>query len=121
MPLQPLARRNSGLALATPASKSFSVPGLTSILGISVTILSLSIFERLVSSRASKKEKRRSRATPLRSAEDQDRSCDHHGAADEHENRPAARVAPAGTALGNQRGLIFFRGREHAGEATTRR
>ena len=37
--LTALARRKSGLALATAASKSFSVPGLTSIWAISVTIV----------------------------------------------------------------------------------
>src|ERR1019366_6023469 len=38
MLLQPLARLNSGTALFTPASKSFSMPGLTSIWAISVFV-----------------------------------------------------------------------------------
>jgi hypothetical protein len=38
MPLQPLARWNSGLAFLTPSSKRVSLPGLTSIWAISVTM-----------------------------------------------------------------------------------
>src|ERR1700744_4141525 len=124
MPRPPLARANSGLALVTPASKSFSVPGLTSIWAISVTIFQASFFgKKLVCNRASKKEKGRSRKPPLHSAEEQDRTDPHHGAADEHDRGPSIEsgvVAAAGAALGNQRRLIFFCGREHTGKATTR-
>jgi|GEM_PF-4399397 hypothetical protein len=42
MLLQPLARLNSGTALFTPASKSFSMPGLTSIWAISVIMVAVS-------------------------------------------------------------------------------
>jgi len=42
MLLQPLARLNSGTALFTPASKSFSMPGFTSIWAISVIMLAVS-------------------------------------------------------------------------------
>src|SRR5450759_3117749 len=44
MLLQPLARLNSGTALFTPASKSFSMPGLTSIWAISVIMVAVSDF-----------------------------------------------------------------------------
>src|ERR1700684_1693858 len=124
MPRPPLARRNSGFALATAASKSFSVPAFTSIWAISVTI-GFSPFRFLmpVFSRASKKEKGRSR-NARRSAEEEDRARDHHRAADEHDDRPKAAlrtVAALRTPLGDQSRLILFGGREHAGETAARR
>ena len=42
MEVHPLARRNSGAALATPTSNSASIPGLTSICAISMTMRFLS-------------------------------------------------------------------------------
>src|ERR1700722_4993596 len=122
MPRHPLARANSGLALVTPASKSFSVPGLTSIWAISVTILQASFLGRGLSVTEPAKKKRGGRAA-LHSAEKQNRTDHHHGAADEHDRRPSVLsgvVAAAGATLGNQRCLIFVCGREHAGKATAR-
>src|ERR1700681_3284472 len=45
MAVQPLARRNSGAALGTPASNSASMPGFTSIWAISRT-MGFSLFPR---------------------------------------------------------------------------
>src|ERR1700722_14096657 len=118
----PLARANSGLALATAASKSFSVPGLTSIWAISVTIFQASFLGRGLSVTEREKKKRGGRAA-LHSAEEQNRTDHHHGAADEHDRRPSVLsgvVASAGATLGNQCRLIFVCGREHASEATAR-
>src|SRR3984885_10770533 len=122
MPRPPLARANSGLALVTASSKSFSVPGLTSIWAISVTIFQASFLGRGLPVAEPAKKKRGARAA-LHSAEEQNRTDNHHGAANEHDRGPpvlSGVVAAAAAALGNQRRLIFVCGREHAGESTAR-
>src|SRR5882757_3758132 len=57
-----------------------------------------------------------------RLAEQEHRADNHHRAADEKDGRPARLaliVTPLRTTLGDERRLVFFRGREHAGETAT--
>src|ERR1700742_4555552 len=125
MPLPPLARRNSGFALATAASKSFSVPGLTSIWAISVIMIGAPPLALLaLLAHPDKKKKAPSGACPYTLfasvlAQQEHRPEHHHRTARKHHDRPASVwgiIATLGAALGDDGRLIFFGGRKHAGK-----
>ena len=96
--LAALGAQNSGRALATAASKSFSVPGLTSICAISVIIgVATSMRTIPVSNPACRPQKekapRGARVVPFSTTaqlQQQHRTGNHQRAADEHHHRPAA-------------------------------
>src|SRR6516164_6635855 len=129
IPLPPLARRNSGRALATAASKSFSVPGLTSICAISVIIGSASLHLNDCLYRRWPKSKRRLTASLklkifVSSVQQQYDACDHDDAARQHDERPRAprlAISALRTTLVDQCGFVFLRVGKHAGETAARR
>ena len=115
--------------MATAASKSFSLPGLTSICAISV-IIGFHLFcldGRVYRSRRQRK-RRRNGALPGRKCDalrPTAARCLQRPARSRQTARSAnscgLRVAPLGAALGDQRALIFVRSGEQTGEAAAGR
>src|SRR3569833_3278732 len=96
MPIEPLARANKGRALAVVVSISASMPGLTSISAISVTMEGSSrVTARGVLNQTDAKKKAAQPAPTTsrpdsRLAEQQRTAPDGHRAAQEQQQRPAA-------------------------------
>src|SRR3569833_216487 len=118
MPIEPLARANKGRALAAAASNSASMPGLTSISAISVTMDGSSrVTARGVLNQTDAKKKAAQPAPPTsrpdsRLAEQQRNAPDGHRASHEQQQRPAAlraTIAAFGAAQRNQGVFILVR------------